>query len=212
MSAVTAVPIQPLPKGSVLKLWIGVAVLVAAGLALAWFGTRGLQRERTESGMQYQVVEAGDGPSITDADLVQFHLVARRPDGGILMSSLGREPLAGSSANSPIPAVGEALRLMRPGSRYRIWVPVRLAFQGTLPPEARLQPDDLVNFEIQVVNVLPGMAAMQSMMGGPGGPGGPGMAPGGADPHAGLPPEAGAPGAIAPEPEGPAGNEAGPAR
>src|SRR5690606_8998145 len=77
MSAVTAVPIQPLPKGSVLKLWIGVAVLVAAGLALAWFGTRGLQRERTEPGMQYQVVEAGDGPSITDADLVQFHLVAR---------------------------------------------------------------------------------------------------------------------------------------
>ena len=37
MSAVTAVPIRPIAKGSVLKLWLALVLLVAAAAALAWW-------------------------------------------------------------------------------------------------------------------------------------------------------------------------------
>lgn len=196
MSSVTAVPILPLARGSILKLWIGVAVLAAGGAALAWVGTQPVQRETTPGGLQYQVVEAGEGPGITSSDLVQFHVIGRREDGTIFFSSLGREPLTGSTTQSPIPTIGEGLAMMRPGSHYRFWVPASRAFPEPPPAEARIAPDDKINFDVQVLNVLPGMAAMQQM-------GLPGMggAPGG-DPHAGLPPEAGAP--------PPPGAEAGP--
>ena len=40
MSAVTAVPLRPLARGSVLKLWLGLGLLVLVAAALAWWGTR----------------------------------------------------------------------------------------------------------------------------------------------------------------------------
>lgn len=199
MSAVTAVPIRPIAKGSVLKLWIAVALLCIAGIALAWFGTGSLQRETTETGIQYQVIEAGDGPTITPADLVQFNIVGRRADGSLAFSTLGREPLTGTSASGgPLPVVSQGLAIMRRGAHYRFWAPARLAFAEPPPASEGISPDEVLSFDVNVVNVLPGLAGMQ--MGLPGGMGpapgapGPGMGPTpGGDPHAGLPPEAGAP-------------------
>lgn len=193
MSAVTAVPIRPLAKGSILKLWIAVIVLCLGGVALAWFGTGALQRETTESGTQYQVIEEGEGPNITSADLVQFNIIGRRADGSIFFSSLGREPLTGTSAGGPLPVVSEGLTLMRRGAHYRFWAPTRRAFAEPPPASEGISPEEMLSFDVQVVNVLPGLAGMQ--MGLPGGMG----PPPGADPHAGLPPEAGVPPVLAPE-------------
>ena len=62
MSAVTAVPLRPLARGAVLKLWIGLLVLVLAAAGLAWWGTQGLQIVTLDSGVRYRVVEEGSGP------------------------------------------------------------------------------------------------------------------------------------------------------
>ena len=59
--SVTAVPIRPLARGSVLRLWIGLLLLVLAAGALAWYGTRGQQIVTTPSGLRYRVIEAADG-------------------------------------------------------------------------------------------------------------------------------------------------------
>lgn len=205
MSAVTAVPLRPLAKGSILKLWIAVIVLCLGGVALAWFGTGGLQREKTERGTQFQVIEAGEGPNITSADLVQFNVIGRRADGTVFFSSLGREPLTGTAApGGPLPVVSEGLALMRRGAHYRFWAPTRRAFAEPPPPSEGISPEEVLSFDVQVVNVLPGLAGMQ--MGLPGGMGPPPGAAPGADPHAGLPPEAGAPPVMAPEGPPAAGN------
>ena len=67
---VTAVPIRPIAKGSVLKLWIALLVLTAAAIAFAWYGTQGQQVITTESGVRYRVLEEGSGPTVTPNDAV----------------------------------------------------------------------------------------------------------------------------------------------
>ncbi len=202
MSAVTAVPILPLPKGAILKLWIAIAVLVAGGAALAWLGTSPLQRHMTETGVQYQILDEGEGATITSADLVLFHFVARRGDGSVFASSMGREPVTTAPDNSFFPGVGQGLKLMRKGARYRFWLPPSQAFQGELPEGAGLDADEVLSFDVQVVDVAPGLAAMQSMMGGMGPMG---TDPHGGDPHGGLPPGALPPGAEMAPPGPPPG-------
>jgi hypothetical protein len=57
--SVTAVPIRPLARGSLLKLWIGLVVLALGAAAFAWFGTKPFQVVTTESGLRYRVIEEG---------------------------------------------------------------------------------------------------------------------------------------------------------
>ena len=58
--SVTAVPICPLSRGSVLKLWLGLLVLALLAAGLAWVGTRA-SSARPPSGVQIQVIEEGEG-------------------------------------------------------------------------------------------------------------------------------------------------------
>ena len=55
MSAVTAVPIRPLARGAVLKLWIALLLLALAAAGLAWWGTRVWQMNTLDSGVRYRV-------------------------------------------------------------------------------------------------------------------------------------------------------------
>ena len=54
-------PIRPLARGSVLKLWLALIVLVVAGAALAWVGTAPLQIVTTATGVRFQTLRAGTG-------------------------------------------------------------------------------------------------------------------------------------------------------
>ena len=83
MSEVTAVPIRPLARGAVLKLWLAILALALAAGALAWWGTRPLQRTTTASGLEYQVIQEGEGDTVTPADLVRIHYVGRLENGRI---------------------------------------------------------------------------------------------------------------------------------
>jgi hypothetical protein len=207
--SVTAVPLRPLARGSVLKLWIGLAVLTLAAVALAWLGTAGMQRVLTASGLQYQVVEEGEGNTITPADLALVHFTGRRENGEVFASTRGSQPVPAAVGNF-VPGFDEALQLMRQGSRYKVWVPPELGYGDNVPPDAPFEPGETLMFDISVVQVAPGMAAMQRMMGqqggsaGPGGPGGPGLEQG--------TPEGAAPSGAAPEgaaPQEPTANSQG---
>jgi hypothetical protein len=160
MSEVTAVPIRPIAKGSLLKLWLGLLLLCLAGAALAWAGTSGLQVNTTANGLRYQVLAAGEGAVITSADLVQLDYVGRA-NGREFDSSTSRgQPLV-TGTSGMIPGFGEALQLMRPGSRYRVWIPPQLGYNGQVPQGAPFGPNDTLEFDLHVLQVAPGMAAAQ---------------------------------------------------
>jgi len=57
MSSVTAVPLQPIKKGSVLRLWLGVAVVAAGSALLTWNGLRpfGHGESHDKGGQSYRI-------------------------------------------------------------------------------------------------------------------------------------------------------------
>jgi FKBP-type peptidyl-prolyl isomerase-like protein len=164
MSSVTAVPIRPLARGSVLKLWLAIIALALVAGALAWWGTRPLQRQITASGLQYQVVQEGEGDAITPADLVRIHYVGRLENGRIFDSSLGGQPVE-MAPTGVIPGFSEGLQLMKRGGRYRLWIPPTLGYaaMGPIPPQAPFTAQDTLVFDVQVVDIARGGARIQQM-------------------------------------------------
>jgi FKBP-type peptidyl-prolyl cis-trans isomerase FkpA len=214
--SVTAVPLQPLGKGTIAKLWIGLLVVVLLGIGLAWIGTSGQQIITTESGLRYRVIEAGEGPTVTPADLVGLDLEGRLPDGTVFASSAQSGQPTVVSADGLIPGMREAVLMMREGGIYQLWLPANLGYGASPPPGSPIPPNAELEFRVRVIGILEGMAAMQSMMGpgGPGGgPGGPGGAPGGPlDGPMGPGGPGGPGGGPATGPGGPQGAPPGPSR
>jgi len=208
MSEVTAVPLRPIAKGSVLKLWLALILLVAAGAGLAWVGTAPLQRVTTPSGLQYQVLKEGTGPTVQAPDLVRLHYTGRLENGTVFDSSVARGQPMETGISGIIPGFAEGLQRMRKGGRYRLWIPPELGYNGNVPQGAPFGPRDTLQFDIEVIDIAPGLAAaqqmqqmqqLQQMMQGGGGPGG---APGGAPGEAGAPPPGAPPGAPAEDASG----------
>ncbi|HEX8668867.1 MAG TPA: FKBP-type peptidyl-prolyl cis-trans isomerase [Allosphingosinicella sp.] len=203
MSA-TAVPLRPIRKGSVLKLWLGLGLLVLAAAALAWFSTSGFRTVTTPSGVRIRALAQGSGAPITAQDVVALHykLHVNSPDLPAVQDSREMGQPMVTTTEGVYPGFGEGMKQMRQGGSYVLWLP-----PGTFPaepmPGAPFTPKDTLVFEIDVLQVERGRAAeflqmqqlqrmqqlqqMQQMQGGgaeagppPGGPveGGP-AAPGG---------------------------------
>lgn len=201
MSAVTAVPLRPLARGSVLKLWLVLALLVAAAAGLAWWDTGRLQPVTLDSGVQIRTIRQGTGPVMTSADVVAMRFVIRvnSPDAPVFRDS-GREPFVGTVQDLPA-GFAEAVQRMRARGLYRVSVPVSVVMAGQpVPPRAEFTANDVLLFETQVLQIEAGQASayqmgrirqmMQQQQVQPGGPGGPPAGPAG---QPGAPP-GGAPG------------------
>ena len=158
MSANT--PAQSSSRAGVGKLWLGLLVLVAAGLALAWIGAGSLRGETTPSGLKFRTVEAGSGPQIKAIDGVLIDYEGRLLDGTVFDSSAGRGPTP-MIAGQVIPGFAEALTKMQKGGRYKIRIPAKLGYGDSQPPGSAIPPNSDLDFDVHVVQVVPNAALMQ---------------------------------------------------
>lgn len=173
MSA-TTVPIPPVEKGSLLKLWAGVgaAIIVAAGGA--WFGTAkavegacgpkafaatstgALAPDTTTSGLKIQTIKPGTGPSPTDSDVVLVNYKGALTD--------GKEFDSGQRVPFPVqglvPGFSEALKLMQRGGSYKICIPPALGY-GAQANE-RIPANSTLLFDIDLIDFR-SMAEIQAM-------------------------------------------------
>lgn len=195
MSEVTAVPIRPLARGSILKLWVALVLLLAAAGGIAWLGTKSVQRVTTPTGLQYQVLKAGEGPKMTQNDVIVANYVGRA-NGAVFDASQSRGQPWVTTVNGIIPGMAEGLQQMQAGGRYRLWIPPNLGYGPRTPAGAPFGPHDTLVFDIEVLQIAPGVAQMyemqqmqQRMQQMQGAEGAPGAAPGGEG--AGAPPPAG---------------------
>jgi FKBP-type peptidyl-prolyl isomerase-like protein len=184
--SVTAVPLQPLKKGSVAKLWIALALLAALAAAFAWWGTSAFQTVTTGSGVGIRTLRAGSGAKITPQDVVALHykLHARSADAPVIQDSRESGQPFVTTTQGVYPGFAEGLQHMRPGGSYILTLPPGTHEQGPIPPGAPFTARDALVFEIDVLQVEPGAAPrfmemqrmqqlqqMQQMQGGvPGGP------------------------------------------
>jgi FKBP-type peptidyl-prolyl cis-trans isomerase FkpA len=171
MSAVTAVPLRPIARGSVLKLWIGLALLSLVALGVAWWGTRWMQPVTLDSGVRVQTIREGTGPMMTDADVIalRFQVHVNSIDAPPIGDS-GPEPLGSTVQDAP-PGLAIAVQAMRAGGRYVVRVPARVAMGNRpLPPTARFTANDILVFDVQALQIEAGAASafqmqrMQQMM------------------------------------------------
>src|SRR5687767_7372463 len=111
--SVTAVPLRPIAKGSVLKLWLALALLALLAAGVAWAGTQSLLFTTTASGLQYRVMEEGEGELPTDADIAFVTYTGRLKDGTVFDSNVGQQPaMFPVKAGATVPGFAEALKLM----------------------------------------------------------------------------------------------------
>lgn len=105
----------------------------------------------TESGLQYKVIEQGEGVSPGQDERVTVHYRGRLLDGTEFDSSYERDQPASFNLNSVIAGWTEALQLMSQGAKWELYIPANLAYgpggNGPIPPNAALI------FEVELLKV-----------------------------------------------------------
>ena len=190
MSEVTAVPLLPIKKGSLVKLWIGLAAVAAIGVATAWAGTarqvamaepaadflaRNAHKSGvvvTSSGLQYQVIEAAAGPKPQASDLVVVEYDGKLANGTSFDSSARHGGPATLPVSGLIPGWVEGLQLMNTGSKVRFWIPPELGYGPQGAGDGVIPPDALLVFAVELRAVQPQAPGMGGIGGMPGGMGG----------------------------------------
>ena len=176
MSEITRVPLQPIGRGAVGKLWFGLVAAIALGAGLAWGSV--------PASVKVETVRAGSGPSPTTEDIALINYKGTLPDGKVFDEQKNAVlPLAGV-----VPGFTKALEQMQRGGKYKVHIPASLGYgekgAGPIPANTDLDFEiELLDFrnraEIEQQQRM--MQQLQQMQGG-----------------AGAPPP-GAPGAPAPE-------------
>ncbi len=107
----------------------------------------------TDSGLQYEIIEAGSGdkPSATSQVTVHYH--GTLTDGTVFDSSIDRGQPATFGVNQVIPGWTEALQLMPKGAKYRLYIPQNLAY-GTSPhPGGPIEPYMALIFDVELIEI-----------------------------------------------------------
>lgn len=194
MTEITRVPLQPIAKGSLAKLWLGtLAALLAAG-GMAWAAL--------PAQIKLETIKAGTGPNPTVGEVVFVKYTGSLADGTVFQKSPDQQfPIGGIlpdgvplEVGGTVPGFTQGLLQMQKGGRYKLHIPAEKAY-GAKPPEGSDIPANAdLDFVIEVVAMMPKqeaeqrfqiaqqmmqqMQAQQQGQGGRRGPG-PGPAPGG---------------------------------
>jgi len=106
----------------------------------------------TASGLQYKVIEEGEGPSPKSGDTVTVHYRGTLVDGTEFDSSYQRGEPATFPLTGVIPGWTEALQLMKKGSKWELYIPSELAY-GERGAGNRIPPNSTLIFEVELISL-----------------------------------------------------------
>ncbi|MEX2579923.1 MAG: FKBP-type peptidyl-prolyl cis-trans isomerase [Verrucomicrobiales bacterium] len=108
--------------------------------------------ETTASGLQYEVLEKGDGASPGETDTVTVHYHGTLIDGTVFDSSVDRGEPANFPLNRVIPGWTEGVQLMSEGAKYRFFVPYDLAY-GERGAGEDIKPYSTLIFDVELLGI-----------------------------------------------------------
>jgi FKBP-type peptidyl-prolyl cis-trans isomerase len=111
-----------------------------------------------ESGLQYKVLKAGEGPKPTAEDTVVCHYRGTLIDGTEFDSSHKRNQPATFAVNRVIKGWSQALQLMPVGSKWQLFIPASLAY-GERGARRAIPPHATLVFEVELISIKEKSAA-----------------------------------------------------
>ena len=195
MTEITRVPLQPIAKGALTKLWLGIAAAMLAAAGIAWAGM--------PPHVQVTTLKKGSGTMPTIADVALINYKGTLPDGKVF----DQQQRAVLPLEGVVPGFTKALEQMQRGGKYKVLIPAALGYGshavGPIPANTDLTFEiELIDFKSraeieQQQKMMQQMQQMQQGQGGPGGagpgampPGVGGQGPGGPVEDPGVPPPA----------------------
>lgn len=171
MTEITRVPLQPIAKGSMARLWLAVLVAILLGAGIAWAAM--------PRGLSVDTITEGSGPSPRLGDVVFVNYVGKLADGTEFDRS---RPLPIPPGLFPegnpllieegaiIPGFVEGLQQMKKGGKYTLTIPADQAYGAEPPPGSPIPANADLTFDVEVIEFMPKAefqqraAALQQMM------------------------------------------------
>lgn len=105
------------------------------------------------SGLQYQVLQNGEGAKPTASDKVKCHYHGTLINGTVFDSSVQRGQPAVFGVSQVIPGWVEALQLMSVGSKWRLFIPSELAY-GEQGAGDVIEPNSTLIFDVELLEIV----------------------------------------------------------
>lgn len=138
MTEITRVPLQPIAKGALAKLWMGVAAVALAAGGLAW--------ATLPASVKVETLKAGSGDAPTMEDVVLINYKGMLTDGKVF--DQGQQ--VPNPVSDFVPGFTKALLKMQKGGKYKIEIPAELGYgdkaQGPIPANSDL------TFEVELLD------------------------------------------------------------
>ena len=107
----------------------------------------------TPSGLQYIVIKQGTGPKPDSSDVVSVNYK------GTLIDGIEFDSNKGGPASLPLkgvfPGMTEALLMMPVGSKYKLFIPSKLAYGENAPQGGKIKANMALIFEIEILSINP---------------------------------------------------------
>jgi FKBP-type peptidyl-prolyl cis-trans isomerase FklB len=104
------------------------------------------------SGLQYEVLKAGDGPKPQPSDKVTVHYHGTLLDGTVFDSSVDRGQPASFGVTQVIQGWVEGLQLMPQGAKWRLFIPYNLAY-GERGAGGKIGPYSTLVFDVELLKI-----------------------------------------------------------
>lgn len=103
----------------------------------------------TQSGIQYKIINTGNGESPTDTSVVKVEYTGSYINGTVFEKS--KKPVT-FPLNNVIPGWIEVLKIMKPGATYQVVIPPQLAY-GEHGVDKKIGPNQTLVFTIHLIEI-----------------------------------------------------------
>lgn len=109
-------------------------------------------RQRTASGLQYEMLLPGTGMRPNRYSTVTVHYIGKLTNGSVFDSSVQRGQPATFSLQQVVAGWQEGIPLMQEGSKFRFTIPPHLGY-GSAGAPPMIGPNETLIFEVELIRV-----------------------------------------------------------